>query len=581
MSEYDLVIRGGEVVDGTGSPSRTADVAVSDGVIAEVGKVSGSGRREIDADGALITPGWVDIHTHYDAQVTWDNCLAPSSWQGVTTVVMGNCGVGFAPVQDADHDRLIQLMEGVEDIPGTALHDGLTWGWNTFAEYLDAADRIAHDIDFGVYVPHDPLRLFVMGERGARREAATDEDIALMGQLARAGVEAGALGFSTDRIGIHTTSLGDHTPSYGASARECIGIAQAVGEAGTGVLHVVSDLNFPAFEEFGEEFDMLRTMVERSGLSLSFTLFYGHDDKERHRLRALLSLIESANADGLPIMGQVAPRAAGFLFGLQCTLNPFTTNSVFNEIAALSPSEQAARMSQSDFRRRLLANLSSEADFRVGGSLLSNWEFMFELSDPPNYEPDLADSLAARAAREGRSPEEVVYDILVKDDGKGMIYLPLINYGEGNLDAVKEMLEHPYTLPGLGDGGAHVGGICDASFPTTLLAHWGRNRERGLIDIPYLVKQQCADTAHFVGLADRGVLAPGYQADVNVIDLERLSARRPEVWTDLPGGAPRLMQKADGYVHTISKGIPIYENGSATGDLPGRLVRGRQPAPRP
>jgi N-acyl-D-aspartate/D-glutamate deacylase len=573
MPEFDLVVRGGRVVDGSGRPERTADVAVTDGVVVEIGQVSGVGRHEISADGALVAPGWVDVHTHYDGQATWDERIAPSSWHGVTTAVMGNCGVGFAPVRDEDHDRLIEIMEGVEDIPGTALHEGLPWTWNSFGQYLDALD-FPHDIDIATYVPHDPLRLYVMGERGAQREPATADDIRRMGEIARRGIELGAIGFSTDRIEIHRTSRGEHTPAYGAAPEECIGIAAALKDGHGGVLHTVSD-----FEDLESEFDMLRTMVERSGMALSFTLV-DRTDGDQQRLRRLLARIEEAHADGVPVFGQVAPRAIGFLFGLQCTLHPFVNNPVFKEISGLLPAEQAARMRDGEFRARLLSAASDEhTDHRVGAHRLSSWQQMYELADPPNYAPDLSLNFAAVAARRGCSPEEVAYDVLVKDGGQGMIYVPSVNYRDGKLDAVREMLVHPFTLPGLSDGGAHVGTICDASFPTTLLQYWGRDRGEDRLDVPAIVKRQCRDTAAFVGLADRGLLAPGYRADLNVIDFEALSARRPEVHYDLPAGGRRLLQRADGYLHTIVAGRSVYESGEPTGELPGRLVRGRQAGP--
>ena len=570
MADYELIVRGGTVVDGAGVPGRTADVAVRDGTIVEVGKVSASAAKEIDADGALVTPGWVDIHTHYDAQVTWDSHVAPSSWHGVTTAVVGNCGVGFAPVRDEDHERLIELMEGVEDIPGTALHEGLQWGWNSFGEYLDAIESLPHDIDVAAYVPHDPLRLFVMGERGANREDATPEEIAEMARLAQVAVEQGALGFSSDRLATHKTSRGEHTPAYGAAGEECVAIAAAVGKVG-GVLHLVSD-----FDDLDDEFGLLREMVGAAGTRLSFTLTYRYNDEGRRRLDSLLGHIERAQADGLPIIGQVAPRPIGLLYGLQCTLNPFVTNPVFREIEHLSVPEKATAMAAPAFRERLLASLTDQLDFRVGGNRLNTWELMYELTDPPNYEPDPADSLLAQSQRSGRMPAEIAYDILIKDEGQGMIYIPHVNYRDGNLDVVKDMLQHPFTVPGLSDGGAHVGTICDASFPTTLLAYWARDRERGLLEVPYVVQQQCAQTARLVGLKDRGVIAPGMRADINVIDFDRLALRRPEMVQDLPAGGSRLMQRADGYVHTLVRGEVVYNEGRATGALPGRLVRGPQ-----
>ncbi len=570
---FDLVVRGGTVVDGTGAPRRTADVAISDGRVVEVGKVSGTGRREVDASGALVAPGFVDIHAHYDGQATWDNHLAPSSWQGVTTTVMGNCGVGFAPVRPRDHDRLIELMEGVEDIPGSALHEGLSWEWQSFGEYLDAVDSIPHDIDVGAQVPHGALRLNVMGERGGSREQATPEDIAAMAALAREGVEAGALGFSTSRTINHRTSRGEPTPTLKASADELVGIAKGLGAAGKGVLQVVSD-----HMNSDEEFDMFRRMVSESGRPLSFSLVQSPVAPDAHR--EVLDRIAKANADGLAITGQVATRAVGLMFGLQCTLHPFMANPVFQEIAELPVAEQARIMADPGFKERVLAASTNEiVRDKLGGVLIKMFGFMFELGDPPNYEPDPSDSVAARAERAGRTPEDLVYDLLIADSGKTLLYLPTLNFGGGTLDAVGEMLAHPNTVPGLGDGGAHVGTICDGSFPTTLLTMWGRDRDHGRLDLEFLVQRQCRDTARTVGLLDRGVLAPGYKGDLNIIDFEHLGVRRPEVLYDLPAGGRRLVQRAVGYRHTFVNGIETYTDGEATGELPGRLVRGGQGAP--
>ncbi|MEJ7584908.1 MAG: amidohydrolase family protein [Acidimicrobiales bacterium] len=573
MAQHTRVIRGGTVIDGTGAPARRADVAMTDGRIVEVGSVSGRGQREIDAEGLLVTPGFVDIHTHYDGQATWDHHLAPSSWHGVTTVVMGNCGVGFAPVRPADHQRLIELMEGVEDIPGAALHEGLSWEWQTFAEYLDAVDRIPHDIDVAAQVPHGALRLHVMGERGADREPATPDDIARMAGLARAGVEAGALGFTTSRTINHRTSRGQPTPTLTASADELIGISEGLGAAGAGVLQVVSD-----HMNTDEEFDMFRAMVAASGRPLSFSLVQSPIDPDAYR--EVLGRIGRARADGLAITGQVGTRAVGLLFGLQCSLHPFMTNPVHREIAALPVPEQARIMADDGFRARVLAASADGAvRDKIGGQLIGRFKYMFELADPPDYEPDLSDSIAARAEREGRRPEELAYDLLCADEGRTLLYMPTLNYAGGSLDAVGEMLADPFCVPGLSDGGAHVGTICDGSFPTTLLTMWGRDRERGRLDLELLVQRHCQSTARTVGLHDRGVLAPGYRADVNVIDFDALQARRPEVHYDLPAGGRRLLQRADGYRHTFVAGVEVYRNGEATGELPGRLVRGGQPAP--
>ena len=573
MTQFDLVVRGGTVVDGTGAPRRTADVAVRDGVVVEVGRVSGRGEQELDADGAIVAPGFVDIHAHYDGQATWDERLQPSSWHGVTTVVMGNCGVGFAPVRPADHNRLIELMEGVEDIPGAALHEGLSWDWQTFAEFLDAVDARPHDIDVAAQVPHGALRLHVMGERGANREPATEEEIARMGAIARDAIVAGGLGFTTSRTLNHRTSRGEPTPTLTAAAEELVGIARAIGEAKTGVLQVVSD-----FIDLDTEMATFRQMVIESGRPLSFSL--AQSPLAPKQYERLLAELDRAAADGLPMRAQVAVRPVGLLLGLNCTLHPFLTNPVHREIAQLPAAEQAAIMREPGFKERVLAADAGERERnKLGGRLIQKFEYVYELGDPPDYEPDPTTSLAAQAERRGVSAAELAYDLLCDGDGSTMLYLPFLNFADGNLDAVGEMLRHPHTVPGLSDGGAHVGTICDGSFPTTLLTHWGRDRERGRLELEYLVQQQCRDTAETVGVFDRGVLAPGYRADLNVIDLERLVARRPEMHHDLPAGGRRLLQRAEGYRHTVVAGVETYRDGEPTGALPGRLVRGAQPAP--
>ncbi len=572
MTAHDLVIRGGTVIDGTGAPACTADVAVDGDRIVAVGAVEGRGAREIDADGALVLPGFVDIHAHYDGQATWDNHLAPSSWQGVTTVVMGNCGVGFAPVRPVDRDRLIELMEGVEDIPGAALHEGLSWEWQSFGEYLDAVDRIPHDIDVGAQVPHGAVRLHVMGERGAQRDPATAEEIEQMAALATEGVVAGALGFTTSRTMNHRTSRGEPTPTLTASADELVGIARGLGGVGRGVLQVVSD-----HMNTDEEFATFRRMVAESGRPLSFSLV--QNPFEPAGYRQVLDRIDAARGDGLAITAQVGTRAVGLLFGLQCTLHPFLNNPVFAGIAGLPAPEQARIMADEGFKARLLEAAGGDKVRKLGGGLIGRFEAMYELEDPPDYEPDASQSIAARAAREGRSVEDFVYDLLVADEGRTLLYLPALNFAGGTLDAVGEMLAHRHTVPGLSDGGAHVGTICDGSFPTTMLTLWGRDRDHGRLDLPYLVRQHCWDTARTVGLEDRGVLAPGYRADLNVVDFENLRARRPEVCYDLPAGGRRLLQRADGYLHTVVAGAETYCGGEPTGALPGRLVRGQQPAP--
>ncbi len=571
MAEHDLIIRGGTVVDGTGDPGRTADVAVRDGVVTEVGRVEGSATREIDADGALVAPGFVDIHTHYDGQATWDPRLQPSSWHGVTTVVMGNCGVGFAPVHDHDHDRLVELMEGVEDIPGTALHEGLPWTWRSFAEFLDACDA-PKDMDIAAQVPHGALRLHVMGERGAAREDATPEDIAEMGRIAAEGIRAGALGFTTSRTANHRTSTGDHTPTLTAAAEELVGIAEAIGTTGTGVFQLVSD-----FRDRDAEFDMLRRMCEVSGRPLSFTIVESPFGPEFHH--EMLGRIERARADGFEITGQCPVRPIGILLGFECTLNPFLRNPVWPEVADLAPKERVAALRDPDRRRRLLDSAGGVDRTLVGGRLIEKFEIMFEMGDPPDYEPAPDQTVRRRAEAAGLRPEELALDLMLENDGTNMLWLPFSNYGQMNLDGTRELLTHPYTVPALSDGGAHVGTICDGSFPTTLLQHWGRDRPEDRIDVEFLVQRQSRDTARTVGLHDRGVLAPGYRADLNVIDFDRLGVRSPELAYDLPAGGRRILQRADGYVHTIVAGEETYADGEATGALPGRLVRGARTAP--
>ncbi len=570
MAEHDLVIRTGTVIDGTGLPRRTADVAVTDGVITEIGVVDGRGSREIDADGALVTPGFVDIHCHYDGQATWDERLQPSSWHGVTTVVMGNCGVGFAPVRPSDHERLIQLMEGVEDIPGAALAEGLSWDWTDFGGFLDAVDGRPHDLDVAAQMPHAALRLHVMGERGSHHEeAATPEEIAEMGRLAAAGIEAGALGFTTSRTRNHRTSTGEFTPTLTAERAELVGIAEAVGATGTGVLQMVGD-----FIDVDHEFETLLEMMRSSGRPLSFSL--AQSPLAPDQFRILLDRLARANADGLRMRAQVAPRAVGLLLGLDCTLNPFMTNPVWREVAGRPAGEQAAAMADPAFRRRVLDAQAGEKERgKLGGGLIGMFDRLFPLGDPPDYEPDPQDAVTAQAARAGVTPEEWAYDHLLGDGGAAMFYLPFLNYADGNLDATREMLAHPDTVPGLSDGGAHVGTICDGSFPTFLLTHWGRDRTRGkLFELEWLVNQHTRETARTVGLGDRGVLAPGMRADINVIDFDRLAVARPEMHHDLPAGGRRVLQRATGYRHTIVAGMETYADGEATGALPGRLVRG-------
>ncbi len=569
---YDLVVRGGSVADGSGGGLFEADVAISGGRIAAVGKIAGRGREEIDARGKLVTPGFVDVHTHYDGQATWDGRMQPSSWHGCTTVVMGNCGVGFAPCRVEDHDRLIRLMEGVEDIPFPVLTEGLPWNWESYPDYLDALAKRRFDIDIGSQLPHAALRVFVMGERGANREPATPADIAAMAEIAEAAMRAGALGFSTSRTLNHRTSDGQPTPTLTAGEDELLDIAMAMKAANAGVLQFVSDFADPK-----EEFAMLRRLVERSGRPLSFSLLQSSRAPESWRM--LLAGIAQANADGLPIKAQVAGRPVGVLLGLELTMNPFSQHPAYREIAALPHAERVAALRDPSFRERLLAAPpENEPGFAV--STLNNWAEMFVMDEAFDYEPTADQSLEARAAGEGRAPQALALDAMLENGGRGMLYVPFLNYAQGSLDPAYAMLTHPNTIPGLSDGGAHVGMICDGSFPTYNLSHWTRDRTRGpKLTVEEVVRMQCADTAAALGLGDRGRIESGLRADLNVIDYDRLKLRPPEVAYDLPAGGRRLIQKADGYVATIVAGEITYRDGEPTGALPGRLVRGARPVP--
>ncbi len=564
----DLLIRGGRVADGLGSPLFDADVAVRDGRIVCVGRFDGEAREIVDARSAVVAPGFVDIHTHYDGQAVWDSQLASSSWHGVTTAVMGNCGVGFAPVRVHDRERLIELMEGVEDIPGVALHEGLDWAWESFADYLQALERRPHDMDLCAQLPHGALRVYVMGERAARLEPANDSDVARMREIAAEAMRAGALGFSTSRSINHRSIKGEPTPSLRASEAELLGIAMGLRDAGRGVLQLLSDFDTPSLEE---EFAMLRRVVEKSGRPLSFTVAQKHDDPEGWR--KLLKLVDQAVRDGLPIRGQVAPRPIGMLLGLQASLNPFSGSPMVREIADRPLAERVALMRDPAFKAAVLELLSRTTRKRLDLKLL------FPFGDPPNYEPDPSTSIAAQAERTGRNPDELAYELTLADEGRAFLYTPFANYADGNLDACKEMMADPNTVIGLGDGGAHVGMISDASFPTFLMTHWAKEcgRSDGF-DLSWLIKRQTSDTARTVGLMDRGVVAPGMKADLNVIDVEKLALPAPRMKFDLPAGGKRLLQKAEGYRATILSGVVTYRDGQPTGALPGRLVRGPQAA---
>tara|TARA_R110000824_G_scaffold118105_1_gene270283 strand:- start:2412 stop:4151 length:1740 start_codon:yes stop_codon:yes gene_type:complete len=570
---HDLIIRGGTVVDGTGAAARQADIAISNGVITHVGTVTGDAKREIDATGQLVTPGWVDIHTHYDGQVTWDPLLTPSCWHGVTTAVMGNCGVGFAPARPDKHDWLIELMEGVEDIPGAALAEGIKWNWETFPEYMDSLDKQERVLDVATQVPHGSVRAYVMGDRGAKNEAANEEDIAAMAKIVREGVEAGALGFSTSRTMLHLSKDGEPVPGTFANKAELMGIGRALGDAGHGVFEMASDMT-PAEEEFM----WMKELSAETGLPVTYALLQSPVDSEKWR--DMLALTDEARKQGANVTAQIACRPTGLVLGWQSTIHPFITRASYMKIAGLPFAERLVELKKSEVRAAILADAPRDMG-PLGMIMTQGFDRMFRLENDGQleYEPRAEDSVAALAKSTEQDPAAIVYDMLMENDGRGYIYLPLLNYAKFNFDHIHEMMQHPATVLSLSDGGAHCGVICDASFPTYMLTHWVRDRARGpRLSLEQVVKMQTHDTARLYGLNDRGVLAPGMKADVNVIDMERLRILPPEMVFDLPADGRRMIQKAEGYRATIVSGAVTFENGQATGEMPGKLVRGPQAA---
>lgn len=562
------VIRGGTIFDGSGGDPVEADVALAGGRIAGIGRNLPRAAEEIDARGMLVTPGFVDLHTHYDAQVTWSSQMTPSSWNGVTTVMIGNCGVGFAPCLPEQRHMLVKLMEGVEDIPEVVLTEGLPWNWLSFEDYLGAIAERNFDLDVATQVPHAALRVFVMGERGANREPATADDRAAMARLAQAGIKAGALGFSTSRTLNHKTLDGRPIPTLTAEEEELGAIADALGEIKAGWLQVISDFN-----DADAEFAMLRRLVARSGRPMAITVL--QRDAEPEGWRNLMGHIADANAAGLPMLGQVLTRATGILLGFELSFNPFSGRPSWTEIAALPLAKKMAILRQPDFRARLIGEANPQKGL---ARRVARFDRIFPMGDPPNYEPAAETSIAAQALRESRAPEEVAYDLLLENAGKAILYRPFSNYSYGNLDTVHDMLCHPNSLVGLGDGGAHVGVLSDASALTYMLTHWTRDRVGARLPLAWAIKRLTHDNAAAIGLKDRGLLRPGYKADINIIDYDRLRLHAPEVAYDLPAGGKRLLQRSAGYVATLVSGVVVNREGVPTGALPGRLVRGARTA---
>lgn len=565
--DFDHVVRNGLVCDGTGGPPFEADVAIRQGRIAAMGAFSGRGAEESDARGCIVTPGFVDIHTHFDGQAIWSPRLSPSSAHGVTTVVMGNCGVGFAPCRPQDRELLIAVMEGVEDIPGVVMADGLSWDWETFPQYLDAVARRPHDIDVAAYLPHSPLRVYAMGRRGADNEPATETDLSLMRRLAREAVEAGALGFASSRQFNHRTRDGSTIPSFEAAENELIAIGKGLGDAGRGIMQIVMDV---PRRRWADEIPMLVRLAAATGRPITYSL--GSDNAGPAEWRTALELTEQANQRGATVTAQVFPRPIGMIVGHDLSVNPFCLCPTYRALANLPRPEKIAALRRPEVRAQLLAEEPGDSP-SVLARIGRDFDWMFPLSDPPDYEPVAQLRLSAQAQQRGMSPLELAYDLLLEDDGRAMLYVALANFDHWTLDSVYTMLNAPNTVIGLGDGGAHYGVVCDASFPTSLLAYWTRDRNGPKVGLAWAVQALSSKPAGIVGFTDRGLLRPGYKADLNIIDYEQLRLRKPKVVFDLPAGGRRLDQDAEGYRMTMVSGVVIARDGAPTGALPGRLVR--------
>jgi N-acyl-D-amino-acid deacylase len=566
---HEIVIRGGTIVDGTGKVAFTGDVAIADGKIAAVGGKQGPARREIDAHGLMVTPGWVDVHTHYDGQAMWDPLLAPSCWHGVTTVMFGNCGVGFAPVKKHHRQALMDLMEGVEEIPNPVLSAGLTWEWETFPDFMNALDRRERVIDIAAQAAHLPMRVYVMGDRAIRREKATADDIAQMRQITVEALRAGAFGFTTSRTDSHKTPDGELVPSRDADDLELLGIGSALSEVGAGAFGMNSD-----FDDEDYELRWMRKQAKATGRPVWFLLTDRFEDPERWR--RLMKAVHAARADGLSLTAQIAGRPIGVMMGIGTALNPFTVRPTYKALESLPIEEQRKRLLDPELRRKILAEKPDDAEVaklsQFRQLVTTRWDKFFTMDDPPDYEPGPERSVAAIAARTNHTPDEIAYDYIV--EANQYLFFPVVNYVTGDHEVIREMLGDPACLLGLSDGGAHCTSIVDSGLPSFMLAHWGRDRRRGpKLPLEQLVKRQTSETADFFGLSDRGRLTPGMRADVNLIDFDRLRLHKPELVHDMPAGGRRFVQRADGYEATIAAGIPIFERGQHTGAMPGRLVR--------
>jgi len=569
------VIRNAHLVDGTGAPARNADVAFENGRITEVGDAGTIGTahagRVIDADGRLLTPGWVDIHTHYDAQATWDPWMTPSSWHGVTTVVMGNCGVGFAPAAADKHDWLIALMEGVEDIPGSAMTEGITWGWESFEEYLAVLESTPHVLDFGTQIPHGSLRAYVMGERGAANEAATADDITAMSRMVESALRAGALGFSTSRTPLHRSRDGELVPGTHAGEDELMGIADALRRVGHGVFQFAPEHIKVPINEWG----WMRRLARETGATVSVN--FSQPDDAPDLWRDVVSLLSQAHEDGLPMVGQVAGRSIGVLMCLEGSAHPLLFHPAFNAVRFSSHAEQVAALRDPEFFRKVTQELPDDGGLFERVILQNTWKMFPVTQANIDYEPPAHDSVREIARRRGVTEMTVLVEQLLRDEGRGLIYMPFFNYAYGDLSFVYEAHMHPATRMGLGDAGAHCGAICDGGMPTFMLTHWTRDRTRGpKMPLEHVVHRQTQQTARMYGLADRGVVAAGQRADLNIIDFDALTFTMPQMAYDLPANGRRLVQRAIGYAATFVDGVQTVDNDTFTGELPGRLIRGPQ-----